>query len=222
MANTPKDSPESNEELPRLDAEDVRERRWAMLILEAKDDRARALSALRSCVAALNNGSFVLPTASVTFHCQAPTEVAAFVAESEKLKLQLHRAVAALRTVIQDDENCDLDELVRRVELDLNCEHDRALMAEQSAKTAEKHMASIDTIRHHERLVGFQHGWDQGVNAWAISNGKLVRLLLDMLKASEGCDECVGPDAGICEVHAPTFTEIRNLLESRLSQLKLS
>lgn len=220
MTTTPKDPPP--EELPRLDAIDASERRWAVLMLEARDDRDRALSALRNCVAALNNGSFILPIASVTFHCQAYSEVAAFVAQASEQKLQLERAVAALRTVVQDDENCDLPELIRRVELDLNCEHERALIAERGAKVAEKHLAGLDTMRQQERLVGFQHGWDQGVNAWAISNGKLVRMLLDMLKASENCEECVGPSAGICEVHEPTFKEVCGLLENRLSQLKLS
>lgn len=180
------------------------------------------MAALRLCVAALNNGSFVAPAASVSFHCEASTEVALFVAEAAKVKLELEQAVAALRTIVQDDENCDLAELCRRVELDLNCEHERALMAERGAKTAEAHLAQLGTLRQQERLVGFQHGWEQGVNAWAISNGKLVRMLLDMLKASEQCEECVGPSAAICEVHAPTFNEVVSLLESRLSQLKLS
>lgn len=124
---------------------------------------------------------------------------------------RLNAVVEELRRITDNRELTDELELVRLVEIDLNAEHERALMAERELAREKSHLDQA-------RLLGFQNGWDKGVETWALSTGKLVRMLIDTLKATESCDECV-PMKDNCEPHSRIYAEVISVLDRRLAQV---
>ncbi len=170
-----------------------------------KSERDRALGAIRTCVDALHNGSKLTSECSVEMHLAAPAEIQLYCKRARELLADKEFVVRELKRILADDRLATTpDELAEL------CGHERAIVAEEALRKEA-------FLRQRERLLGFQHGWDEGVNAWQISTGLLVRMLMELLRSTEKCSYCDSLRDG-CQSHEVQYTELMALLERRLGK----